>query len=147
MKFTGFAILGLMGCALALPHGPSHPDSAPAGPPLTGLPTPPTGAPSSFPEPTGSLGGFGAFPGGLPFPIPSGIPTSLPSGLPGFGGFGGIGKRHFPRPSGSAPSGSASSRPTPSRTPTGFSQPSGSFPSASGVPLGFPPSGNDFSQA
>jgi hypothetical protein len=188
MKFTSFAAMGLMGCALALPHGPpagSFDQPTPSGPPSTGLPTPPgpppppsasgfkkrqfgsfpepsgdfgfqsgptpsgpapTGTPSAFPEPSGSFGGFErrqdfGFPSGVPFSIPSGFPTSLPSGFPGFGGFGGIGRRQFAEHSGPAHSG-----PAPTATPTGVPQPSGGFPSTSGVPVGFPPSGESFAK-
>jgi hypothetical protein len=189
MKFTSFVAMGLMGCALALPHGPpdgSFDQATPTGPPPTGLPTPsgapalpgasgfdkrqfgsfpetsggfgypsgpassgtaPTGTPSAFPEPSGSFGGFerrqdfGIIPSGVPFSIPSGFPTSLPSGFPGFGGFGGIGKRQYAKHNGPAHSG-----PAPSATPTGVPQPSGGLPSASGVPFGFPPSGESFAK-
>lgn len=187
MRFISFAAMGLMGCALALPHGPpdgSFNQPTPSGPPPTGLPTPsgapplpsargfdkrqsgsfpepsggfgfpsgpapsgpaPTGTPSAFPEPSASFGDFerrqdfGIIPGGVSFSMPSGFPTSLPSGIPGFGSFGGIGKRQFVGHSGPAHSG-----PVPSATPTGVPQPSGGLPSASGVPFGFPPSGDSF---
>lgn len=176
MKFTGLTAMGLMGCALALPHGPHHigpqpfdqptPSGPPSPPPSAsgfdkrqfgsfpepsggfGFPSSPapSGTLSAFPEPSGAFSGFErrqdfGIPTGLPFSIPSGLPTSLPSGLPGFGGFGEIGKRQF-APSGLAPSGLMTSGPAPSVTPTGFPQPSGSFPNASGVPVGFPPSGD-----
>lgn len=159
MKFASFATMGLMGCALALPHGtPDGPfnQPTPSSPPPSGLPTPlgppppprasgpapsgsgPTGTPSAFPEPS-SFGDFerrqdfGIIPTGVPFSIPSGFPTSLPSGIAGFAG---IDKRQLAEHRGPPHRG-----PVPSVPSTGVPQPSGGLPSASGVPFGFPPSG------
>ncbi|KAJ5465069.1 uncharacterized protein N7458_000755 [Penicillium daleae] len=147
MKFTGLTAMGLMGCALALPHGPHHIGPQPSDQPTPSGPPPPPPSASDFDKRHGfeRRQDFG-IPTGLPFSIPSGFPTSLPSGLPGFGGFGEIGKRQFAQPSGLAPSGLMTSGPAPSVTHTGFSQPSGSFPNASGVPVGFPPSGDSFNE-
>lgn len=120
MKFTGFAFMGLMGYAFALPQGPPVPvGPAPEHPTLTGsipsgfpIPSGPPTPPMSFDKPQFPTG-FPDFPG---LPIPSGMPSfPEPLGLPT-----GFAKRRFPEVSGAVPAGLP--------TPTGF-------PFASGFPF------------
>lgn len=95
--YTGFAAMGLMGCALALPQGIPQ---GPPGPPPSGAPTPTGPPPTDAPKPTGGVEERGF---DLPIPVFSGIeslpftitppsgnekraePTATPSGPPPWG--------------------------------------------------------------